>query len=166
MITASIILAEAAVLFEDLIAVQSQTYGPQARGGATRSDVIISSSKINYPKVIQPNVLICLTQQAYDRFYPIIRPGGMLITDSRFVKVEKNVDAQHKELPMYRAVMEKIGRPIVFNSCMLGAVVNLVGCVKPESVMKSLEARIPPHFLEMNFSAFKLGMQLAKEIIS
>jgi len=164
-VTASIILAEAAVLYEDMMAVQSQSYGPEARGGSTRSDVIISTSQINYPKVIQPNILICLTQQAYNKFYPIIRPGGLLITDSRFVKIEKKVDAQHKELPMYRTVMDEIGRPITFNICMLGAVTVLAGCVKPESVMKVLEYRIPPDFLEMNGRAMSLGIRLAREII-
>jgi len=69
-ITASIILAEAAVLYENLNAVQSQTYGPEARGGATRSDVIISDSEIYFPKVFQPNVLICLTQTAYNNSIP------------------------------------------------------------------------------------------------
>ena len=88
-ITAAIILAEAAVLYDDLIAVQSQAYGPEARGGATRSDVIISDTTINYPKVVQPNVLVCLTQEAYNKFYTIIRPGGLLITDSRYVKIQR-----------------------------------------------------------------------------
>ena len=73
-ITASIILAEAAVLYENLTAVQSQSYGAEARGGATRSDVIVSESIIHFPKVIQPNVLVCLTQVAYGKFYPIVRP--------------------------------------------------------------------------------------------
>jgi len=75
-ITAAIIIAEAAVLHENLIAVQSQSYGPEARGGSARSDVIISDSDILFPKVIQPNVLVCLTQQAYNKFYSTIRPGG------------------------------------------------------------------------------------------
>ena len=119
-ITATIILAEAAVLYENLNAVQSQSYGAAARGGATRSDVIISDSTIDYPKVIQPNVLVCLTQEAYNKFYPIIRPGGLLITDTRYVKTQKKVDAQQKELPMFQNVMDKIGKPIVFNICMLG----------------------------------------------
>ncbi|MEK6194951.1 MAG: 2-oxoacid:acceptor oxidoreductase family protein, partial [Deltaproteobacteria bacterium] len=82
-ITAAVILSEAAVLYENMNAVQSQAYGPAARGGATRSDIIISESNINFPKVIQPNVLICLTQEAYNTFCNIIRPGGLLITDTR-----------------------------------------------------------------------------------
>ncbi|MBW2670850.1 MAG: 2-oxoacid:acceptor oxidoreductase family protein [Deltaproteobacteria bacterium] len=128
-ITAAVILSEAAVIYENLNAVQSQAYGPAARGGATRSDIIISESDINFPKVIQPNVLICLTQEAYNTFCNIIRPGGLLITDARFVKTEKKVDAQQKELSMYVAVMEKIGKPIVFNICMLGAVISLTDLV-------------------------------------
>jgi 2-oxoglutarate ferredoxin oxidoreductase subunit gamma len=161
-VTASIILAEAAVIHENLNAVQSQTYGPEARGGATRSDVIISDSDINYPKVIQPNVLICLTQQAYEKFYPILRPGGLLVSDSRFVKLHRKVDGLQKELPMYHTVMDKIGKPIVFNICMLGVVIVLADLVKPESIMRVLETRIPQNFLEMNRTALDLGMQMAE----
>lgn len=161
-ITASIILAEAAVLYENLTAVQSQSYGAEARGGATRSDVIISESIIHFPKVIQPNVLVCLTQTAYGKFYPIVRPGGFLITDTRFVQTEKKVDAQQKEIAMYETVMAEIGKPIVFNICMLGAVIGLTGLVKPESIMKSLKNRIPADFLVMNRKALNIGIKLGE----
>jgi 2-oxoglutarate ferredoxin oxidoreductase subunit gamma len=161
-ITASIILSEAAVLYENLNAVQSQSYGAEARGGATRSDVIISESIIHFPKVIQPNVLVCLTQAAYGKFYPIVRPGGLLITDTRFVQTEKKVDAQQKEIEMYETVMAKIGKPIVFNICMLGAVIGLTGLVKPESIMKSLENRISADFLDMNRQALDIGIKLGE----
>ena len=162
-ITAAIILAEAAVLYENLIAVQSQMYGPEARGGATRSDIIISDSKINYPKVIQPNVLVCLTQEAYNKFYPIIRPGGLLVTDTRYVKTQKKVDAQQRELPMFQNVMDKIGKPIVFNICMLGAVIEMVDLINPEAIMKVLENRIPADFLDLNRQALDLGLGLGRE---
>ena len=162
-ITASIILAEAAVLYENLNAVQSQSYGPEARGGATRSDVIISDSAIHYPKVIQPNVLVCLTQQAYNTYYPIIRPGGLLVTDSRFVQIERKVDARQKEIRMFETVMEKIGKPIVFNICMLGAIISLYELVTPDSIMKVLETRIPHDFLDLNRNALELGMELGKQ---
>ena len=159
-ITAAIILAEAAVLYENLIAVQTQVYGPEARGGATRSDIIISDSKINYPKVIQPNVLVCLTQEAYNKFYPIVRPGGLLITDTRYVKTQRKADAMQREIPMYQTVMEKIGKPIVFNIFMLGVVISMTQLLKPESIMKVLEARIPSGFLDMNRKALSIGMAM------
>ena len=161
-ITAAIILAEAAVLYENLNAVQSQSYGAEARGGATRSDIIIADSSIHYPKVIQPNVLVCLTQDAYNKFYPVIRPGGLLITDARYVKTEKKVDAQQKEIAMFETVMDKVGKPIVFNICMLGVVISLTELVKPESIMKVLERRIPADFLEMNRSALDIGIKLGE----
>ena len=162
-ITAAIILAEAAVLYEGLNAVQSQLYGAEARGGATRSDVIIADETINYPKVIQPNVLVCLTQEAYNKFSPIIRPGGLLVTDRRYVKPHKKVDAHQIELRMFQTVMEKIGKPIVFNICMLGAVLRITELVRSESVMKVLEKRIPSGFLEMNREALDLGLALGGE---
>jgi 2-oxoglutarate ferredoxin oxidoreductase subunit gamma len=159
-ITAAIVLAEAAVLHEQLVAVQTQAYGAAARGGATRADVIISKTKINYPMVDQPNVLVCLTQESYNRFAPIIRPGGLLITDPRYVKTERKVDAVQRELPMYQAVMDTIGSPIVFNICMLGAVIGLTKLVRPESLMKSLQSRIPPKALDMNRQALELGLNM------
>ncbi len=162
-ITAAIIIAEAAVLYGNLNAVQSQSYGAEARGGATRSDVIISESTIDYPKVIQPNVLVCLTQEAYNKFYTIIRPGGLLVSDTRYVKTQKKVDAQQRELPMFQSVMDKIGKPIVFNICMLGAVVEMVDLINPEAIMKVLENRIPADFLDLNRKALDLGLELGRE---
>ena len=162
-ITAAIILAEAAVLYEGLNAVQSQSYGAEARGGSTRTDVIISDAIIDYPKVIQPNLLVCLTQEAYNKFYEIIRPGGLLITDLRYVKTIKKVDAQQREIPIYNNVMEKIGKPIVFNIAMLGTLIGMTEMVAPESIMKVLENRIPPDFLDMNRQALDLGLALGAE---
>jgi 2-oxoglutarate ferredoxin oxidoreductase subunit gamma len=113
--------------------------------------------------VIQPNILICLTQEAYNTYYPIIRAGGLLITDTRYVKTERKVDARQKELPMYETVMENIGKPIVFNICMLGALISLNTLVQPESIMKVLKTRIAPDFLEMNRQALDLGMELGMQ---
>ncbi|MBI9083331.1 MAG: 2-oxoacid:acceptor oxidoreductase family protein [Desulfobacterales bacterium] len=160
-ITAAVILAEAAVIYEKLNATQSQIYGAAARGGSTRTDVIISDSEIHYPKVIQPNVLVCLTQEAYNKYSAIIRPGGLLLTDSRFVKQEKKIDARQLELPMYQMVMERIGKPIVFNICMLGAIVTTTQVVGSDAIMKVLEERIPAGFLDLNRQALDLGMELA-----
>ncbi|MFO7558887.1 MAG: 2-oxoacid:acceptor oxidoreductase family protein [Desulfobacterales bacterium] len=161
-ITAAVILAEAAVVYEDLTAVQSQAYGPEARGGAARSDVIISDSEIFFPKVTQPNVLVCLTQMAYNKFVPIIRPGGLLVTDSRYVTIERKVDAKQIELPLYNRVMAEFENPIVLNICMLGALIRLINIVRPESILKVLEKRLPPNFIGMNKKALDLGYNLAE----
>jgi 2-oxoglutarate ferredoxin oxidoreductase subunit gamma len=161
-ITAAIIFAEAAVLYEGLNATQSQAYGAAARGGSTRSDIIVSDEDINYPWVIQPNMLVCLTQEAYNVYAPIIRPGGLLLTDSRFVKQERKVDAWQVELPMYKTVLDEIGKPIVFNICMLGVVVALTELVQPASIMAVLKDRIPSGFLDMNRKALDLGIEMGR----
>lgn len=160
-ITAAIILAEAAVLHEGLNAIQAQSYGAAARGGATRSDVIISREPINYPKVDQANVLVCLTQEAYDKYAGAIRPGGLLVVDPKFVRQRRISDARQRELPLYETVMREIGLPVVFNICMLGAVVGLTGVVRRESALAAVESRVPADFLEKNRRAFSLGLELA-----
>ena len=162
-ITAAIMLAEAAVIFEGKNAIQSQSYGAAARGGATRSDVIIDDAQIYFPKVVQPNILISLTQESYNTFAPIIRPGGLLLVDSKYVTVGKKVDAKHVSLPMYDTVMKQIGKPIVFNICMLGALIGLSGLVKPESILKVLETSIPEDFMEMNKKALDIGLEMGNK---
>lgn len=159
-ITASIILAEAAAIHEGLNAVQSQSYGPEARGGATKSDVIISDRAIRFPKVNQPNVLVCLTQKAYNKFSGTIRPGGILLLDTHFVKQEPKVDARQVSLGMYRAVMERIEKSVVFNICVLGALVGLTELIKPESIMKVLEKRVPEDMVDINRDALEIGLGL------
>ena len=158
-ITAAIALAEAAVVYDKLHAVQAQSYGPEARGGATRSDVIISDEKINYPKVSIPNLLVCLTQEAYNKFSGIVMPGGTIITDQKYVTTSKS-DAIQLELPMYDTVVEKIGNPICFNTCMLGTVAKISNLVKVESIIKVFENKMPKKFVEMNTKALKAGMEL------
>ena len=162
-ITAAIILAEAAVLYGGKNATQTQSYGAAARGGATRSDIIISENRINYPGVIQPNILITLTQEAYNSSSGIIRPGGLLLSDPKFVTTTRQVEAKQLELPMYEQVMEKIGKPIVYNICSLGTLLGITQILEPETVLQVLEKRIPKDFLEMNMRAFDLGLVLGSQ---
>ncbi|MDT8377789.1 MAG: 2-oxoacid:acceptor oxidoreductase family protein [Desulfotignum sp.] len=165
-ITAAIILAKAAVIFEGKNATQSQSYGAAARGGATRSDVLISESDIYFPKVVQPNILVSLTQESYNTFSGIIRPGGLLLVDSKFVSIENKVDAKHISLPMYETVMEKIGKPIVFNICMLGALLGATRLVRGESILKVLQTTIPKDFMEMNKTALELGINMGESAVN
>jgi len=162
-ITAAIILAEAAVIHEDMNATQSQSYGAAARGGSTRSDIIISDREINFPEVTQPNILVCLTQDAYNSYSSIIRPGGILLTDSRYVKITRKVDAKQIELPMYDNVVEKIGKPVVFNICMLGTLISITEVIKPKSVLAAVVSKVPKDFIDLNTRAFELGMELGAE---
>ena len=163
-ITMGILLAEAAVLHDGLNAVQTQSYGPEARGGATRCDVIVSSGPIHFPKVIQPNVLIALTQEACSRYLPLLRPGGLLVSDTRFVTTGKRVDASLKALPLYETLMERIGKAQSFNICVLGAVNHFTKLVRMSSLEKVLESRFTPVFHETNRAALYLGEELAASL--
>jgi 2-oxoglutarate ferredoxin oxidoreductase subunit gamma len=162
-ITAAIILAEAAVIYEGLNATQSQSYGAAARGGSTRSDIIISDSEIDFPEVTQPNILVCLTQDAYNSYSSLIRPGGTLLTDSRYVQITRKVDAKQIELPMYERVMEKIGKPVVFNICVLGALIGITEVIRSKSVMAAVAGKVPKDFVDLNNRAFDLGLVLGAQ---
>lgn len=159
-ITSAIMLAEASVMYENLNATQAQSYGPEARGGATRSDVIISDELIRFPKVLHPNVLVCLTQEAYNKYAAIVRPEGILLTDTRFVTTSKKVDARQVRLPMYQTVVDQLDSSLVFNSCMLGVVVGLTNLVNPESVAKVMARRFS-RGVELNRKALRLGVEMA-----
>lgn len=162
-ITAAIVLAEAAVIHEGLNAVQSQSYGAAARGGVTRSDLIISSSAINFPKVIQPNILVCLTQESLNRFHDIPRPGGLLLLDADLVKPRTQTEARQYLLPMQRTVQKELGTTVGLNICMLGALLSLRPVVAIESVRRALRHRFPERFQETNEKALELGYALARE---
>jgi 2-oxoglutarate ferredoxin oxidoreductase subunit gamma len=161
-ITAAIILGEAAAIHEGLNAVQTQVYGPEARGGATRADVIISTEPIRFPKVVNANVLVCLTQEAYDKFGRIVQPGGLLIVDSLYVKTTKNTEARQVLLPMYETTKKEIGNPVVFNICVLGCVIALTWVVRPDSVISALKTKIAPKYVDMNSKALKLGLDMGE----
>ena len=105
---------------------------------------------------------MCLTQEAYDKFSGLIRPGGFLLTDSHYVKQNEKIDARQIELDMYTEVMNKIGKPIVFNICVLGVLITFIKLVNPKSIMKVLETRIPPSFLQFNRDALDLGIKMAE----
>ena len=143
MITAAIMLAEAAVLLRKPQSRADPGLRAAARGGSTRTDVIISDAEIYYPKVNQPNILVCLTQAAYNKFDPMIRPGGLLLTDTRYVQNRANGGCPAKRAAHVSDGHGQVGKPIVFNICMLGAVTALTRVVRPGIGQKILADRIP-----------------------
>ena len=160
-ISMGVILAEAAVLHDGLNAVQSQSYGPEARGGATRSDVIISDSPIYFPKVLQPNVLLTLTNEAAAKYVPLTRPGALLLYDSDLVQPDTHTDARLKGLPMHRATLDELGSAIAYNITVLGALAALTGAVRLESLENVLKTRFRAPHHEANTAALRLGARMA-----
>ena len=153
-ITAGIVLAEAAVIEEGRHATQSQSYGAEARGGLTRTDVILSESEVLFPKIEQAHVLAALHQRGYTAHVETIRPGGVFIYDENDVRVDAKTDARRIPLPL-----NTLGRGA--NMALLGAVCALTQAVRPESIRRILAGRYGES--SSNDEAFMKGFSMVEE---
>jgi len=164
MILAGIILAEAAAIYDGLNVVQSQSYGPEARGGASKSEVIISSGEIDYPEVIHADVLLALSQEACDKYSPELKKGGLLILDTDNVDNFPTEDCV--KLPITSLALNTTGRVITANAVALGVLVALTGVVSRDAIAQAVAARAPKGTGEMNLAALEAGLKAAQEIQS
>ena len=162
MILAGIILAEAAAIYDGKNVVQTQSYGPEARGGASKSEVVISGDEIDHPEVIQADVLVALSQEAFRKFSEDVKPGGLLIVDSD--KVDSSDRPEAFGIPVTKLAFETTGRIITANSVALGALVCLTGVVSREAIEKAVMARAPRGTEEMNRKAIEAGFEAAAKM--
>jgi 2-oxoglutarate ferredoxin oxidoreductase subunit gamma len=162
MILAGIILAEAATIYEGQNAVQSQSYGPEARGGASKSEVVISAGEIDHPEVLQPDVVVALSQEAFKKFGSTVKPTGLLIVDSD--KVDSSSTPNAIRLPITKMAFETTGRIITANTVALGVLVGLTGVVSQAALEKAILARAPRGTEEMNHKALEAGFTAAKQV--
>lgn len=162
MILAGIILAEAATIYEGRNAVQSQSYGPEARGGASKSEVIISAGEIDHPEVLEPDVVVALSQEAFKKFASTVKPAGLLIVDAD--KVDSKSAPQAVRLPITKMAFETTGRVITANTVALGVLVGLTGVVSKQALEKAIIARAPHGTEEMNHKALEAGFAAAKKV--
>lgn len=159
LILAGIILAEAAIL-DGKNAVQSQSYGPEARGGASRAEVIISDSSIDYPKVTKPDILLVLTQEALTKYKDSLKPDGVIIMDSSIKKPELPVKII--SLPIIETAQTKAGRVIVANIVAVGAFAAATKIVSRASVEKAVMDRVPKGTEDLNKKALYAGFELGE----
>ncbi len=164
LVLAGVILGEAAALHDGRNAVQTQSYGPEARGGSSKSEVIISDGEIDYPKAVAVDLLLALTQEACDRYVRDLKPEGMLVIDARAVKAAPRGSFTVHRLPILDTAKDKAGKAYVANIVALGAIARLLpGVVSLESVEKAVLARVPRGTGELNCKALRLGYELAGE---
>ncbi|GBD40062.1 NADH-dependent phenylglyoxylate dehydrogenase subunit gamma [bacterium HR37] len=163
LILAGLILAEAAALYDGKNAIQSQSYGPESRGGASSSVVIISDEEIDYPKATRVDVLLALTQEAVNKYAKSIKEGGILIVDEAIKEVPEG-EYRVFRLPIINTAKTKIGRAVVANIVALGVIIGITGIVSVDSVKKALFSRVPRGTEELNFRALEAGVELAKDI--
>lgn len=158
-ITAAIIFAEAAVA-EGKEAAQSQSYGPEARGGASKSEVIIDTETIYHPHVTKPDLVLAMTQKAADKYYADLDPTGLLVLDEQLVP-EPPEFPHTVRIPITRLAVEKVGKSLYANIVALGALVRLTGLVSFDTIKESVAQRVPPHTVEQNMKALQVGWDAA-----
>ncbi len=161
MILAGIILAEAAAIHDGKQAVQTQSYGPEARGGASKSEVVIAKGEIDHPEVLDPDVVIALSQEASDKYATRVKPGGLVIVDSE--KVKHISAAGAIRIPITQLAFEKTGKTITSNTVALGILVGLTDVVSRSALEKAVAARAPKGTEEMNRKALEAGYAAADQ---
>jgi 2-oxoglutarate ferredoxin oxidoreductase subunit gamma len=159
MILAGIILAEAAAIYDGKMAVQTQSYGPEARGGASKSEVVIADGEIDHPEVLDADVVVTLSQEAYDKYATRIKPDCLLIVDDE--KVHHIQGTQAIRIPISRLAFETTGKSITANTVALGVLVGLTGVVSRQAIEKAVTARAPRGTEEMNRQALEAGFTAA-----
>jgi len=160
LILMGIILAEAIGIYDGKYVAQTQSYGPEARGGSSKSEVIVSDEEIDYPKAIRLDLLLAMNQKSCDEFYPDLKPEGMLIVDSTFVTQIPTPKAF--QIPFTRLAREKFGREVVANIIALGALSQLTPIVSAKATESAVLARVPKGTEKLNRDALRAGMNAAK----
>ncbi len=164
LILAGIILAEGMILEGGYNVVQTQSYGPEARGGASKAEVIISTSDVHFPKVTNPDLMLTLTQKAFDKYVKDIKPEGILIADESIDTSNLPASVKVYSLPILRAAKEDIGKALVANIVSLGVICSLVDFIQQETLVKAVLARVPKGTEELNTKAFELGLKMLSNV--
>jgi len=158
-ILSAVVLGKAASIYENGFATMTQNFGPEARGGACSAQLVVSDAPVLYPYVTQPDIMVIMSQEAYNRFAHELRPGGTLIIEEDLVRVSHlNLDKKVFSIPATRFA-EELGKRMVLNSVMVGfftAVTKLLGA---EAVRNAVADSVPVNFRELNLTAFEKGYQ-------
>ena len=160
LILMGIILAEAMGIYDGKFVAQTQSYGPEARGGSSKSEVIVSDEEIDYPEAMQLDLLLAMNQKSCDEFYPDLKPEGLLIVDSTFVTQVPT--SKTFQIPFTRIAREKFKREVVANIIALGALTQLSPIISSKAVESAVLARVPKGTEKLNRDALNAGIAAAK----
>lgn len=163
-IKSGIIVASAACIHGGKNAVQTQSYGPESRGGACKSEVVISEEDIDFPKVVEPDVLVVMSQHAYNDYTGDVKAGGTVIMDPDMIPSEKGL----KGVKVYKVpatkIAEQLGRRIVANIVMLGSFVAITRLLDTDAMKEAIKENIPKGTEELNLAAFEKGYEFGKKL--
>ena len=163
-ILSAILLGKAASIYQGAYATMTQNFGPEARGGACSAQLVLSDSPILYPYITQPDILVVMSQEAYVRFGPELKDGGILIVEQDLVRVsDLNLPGRNKEIKVYSIpatrIAEELGKRMVLNSVMVGFFTAVTRLLDADAVRKAVADSVPPNFLELNVKAFERGFE-------
>jgi 2-oxoglutarate ferredoxin oxidoreductase subunit gamma len=161
-ILSAIVLGKAASIFQGAFATMTQNFGPEARGGACSAQLVLSDSPVLYPYVTQPDILVVTSQEAYARFIPELKDGGILIVEEDLVRVDPSLSG-NKEIQIYSIpatrIAEVLGKRMVQNSVMVGFFTAVTNLLDPDAVGKAVADSVPASFRELNLKAFEKGLE-------
>jgi 2-oxoglutarate ferredoxin oxidoreductase subunit gamma len=161
-ITAAVVMADGVGAFDNKHVCQTQSYGPEARGGKSKAEVVISNSPIDYPKALSVDLLLAMNQTACDAYFFDIKPDGLLVVDGGLV--QQLPTSRSVSIPFTHIAKEVIGRELVANMVALGAVGYLSGMVSLSGLEQALLSRVPKGTEAMNSDALHAGIEEAKKI--
>lgn len=156
-ILAAAIIGKAAALFQNGYATMTQSFGPEARGGSSSAQVILSAEPILYPYVTQPDVLVCLSQEAYRRFAPELKHGGILITEQDLVRVDQIPPGERVFGVPATRLAEELGRKVVLNVVVVGFFGAITRLLDAEALRRAVADSVPSSLQKLNLEAFEKG---------
>jgi len=158
-ILSAIIIGKAASIHQGAYATMTQNFGPEARGGACSAQLLLSDQPILYPYVTQPDIMVVMSQEAYTRFVPELKEGGILIVEQDLVRVA-DLPRQTKvySCPATR-LAEELGKRMVLNSVMVGFFTAVTHLLEPEAVRRAVADSVPASFQDLNLKAFEKGYE-------
>jgi len=159
LILAGIILAAGAIR-DGCHVAQTQVYGPEARGGASRAEVILGSAPIDYPHVEKPDIILALTQEACDKYVPTASSNALVIVDSLLVQTVPGTKADILKIPIIQTAKQNLGREMVANMVALGALNGVARLVTWPSLEAAVLEMVPPNTSDLNISALAAGKEL------
>ena len=164
-ILAAAVVGKAAAIFQGGYATMTQAFGPEARGGSSSAQVILSSEPILYPYVTQPDILVVMSQEAYTRFAPQLKPGGILIAEQDLVRIEHMpTGIRFYGVPATR-LAEQLGRKMVLNIVMVGFFGAVTNLLEREALRQAVADSVPPAFPELNLRAFDKGFDYGSQLL-
>jgi len=160
LLLAGIVLGRTATIYQDLQATQTQSYGTEARGGASRCDVVIDDVEITFTGVTKPDIFVVMSQEAYNRYIGMVKKGGVVFYESDLVKIDDLERIKHFPVSATKIAIDTLGKSVVANIVMLGAMVEGTKILDADQVKACIKKSVPPGTEELNLKAFDLGRSL------